>query len=624
MFVCSGVVPGLSKSQFSTNGKQVTRELRLILLFFILLRYVMVDKIDYLVKVAGFTDRPDPENRDKVTTHYEVVIDHVPSGTMWRVYKRYNAWYNLYEQMKLKDNFRESFAGFQFPVKALLNNTKIKLKRKDVFHNLLKLIFSQRPIPSEIASFLELNNAPELLSSSLLKDMAGVGGTLDILSVEDKRFSQMSQLSALSSELGVSKDISEVDGAIDSVQESSGGDASASAFSQLKESDIFGACLDPTAPKGIIEKSTGLDKIQRADRSLEMGQDDLFLEFSPQNEEQKGVMQFNLANTDNAVVPSEAESEADWLIKNESLLNKNKVAAYLVQECSAKVLKKLSLSCFEVGNFASVVDCLNLFVIRSGACALEIESDILISLLVAFSEAHVELCKDDPDRLISDKWHEVGDLSLCIIELQRTLKSHQESNIDEKEMMLEFTRKLRSMVASPLDPEVVFPSSLIRDIFSRIITLGPPDSENKPRLPSYTFSTVVYSGKLIWEIGRGEEPAIYFTVLTYDCIYCFLREGDSAPVLGIPLRYIRPEAADGLNAKMIQFFPAEESSMLIILYGSGLSASKQSITFKILGGADEFGRWLDQIEECCWDCRIGNKDYASSNQLLTSLMSEPK
>mmetsp|Transcript_4510 Transcript_4510/g.13512 ORF Transcript_4510/g.13512 Transcript_4510/m.13512 type:complete len:241 (-) Transcript_4510:182-904(-) len=101
--------------------------------------------------VTGYTDCVTKSQR---YTIYDVLVK--AQGRLWTVQRRYTDFRELHESLRVKF---DDVAAEKFPSKArFLPSTKaMKDRRRDAFDRYIQLICGKKPLPAEVATFLDVD-----------------------------------------------------------------------------------------------------------------------------------------------------------------------------------------------------------------------------------------------------------------------------------------------------------------------------------------------------------------------------------------------------------------------------------------------------------------------------------
>ena len=112
--------------------------------------------------VTGYEEREDLDAG--FYTVYIVTVSSTATGHEWKLYKRYNEFFNLYNSIAVEYNLENypAFEDYRFPNKSLFNTFSdfTKIRRRDGFHDLLSRIQQSNfsSMPTAMIEFLDLAN----------------------------------------------------------------------------------------------------------------------------------------------------------------------------------------------------------------------------------------------------------------------------------------------------------------------------------------------------------------------------------------------------------------------------------------------------------------------------------
>ena len=112
--------------------------------------------------MTGYEEREDLDAG--FYTVYIVTVSSITTGHEWKLYKRYNEFFNLYNSIAVEYNLENypAFEDYRFPNKSLFNTFSdfTKIRRRDGFHDLLSRIQQSNfsSMPTAMIEFLDLAN----------------------------------------------------------------------------------------------------------------------------------------------------------------------------------------------------------------------------------------------------------------------------------------------------------------------------------------------------------------------------------------------------------------------------------------------------------------------------------
>ena len=319
---------------------------------------------------------------------------------------------------------------------------------------------------------------------------------------------------------------------------------------------------------------------------------------------------FNLSN-DPQIPGSSDEDRIEWILKSRNV-SRRKIALCLQSESDSFLFEISRYICesWVTRSDYSFTKLLKSLVELSGVAHEEGEFAFL--LIASFAKAY---CKTFPHPLVDGGWGAVADLSYCLIGLISSLGTRG----PDEEALSDFVTECRASVIAPNSPDVIFPYSLLNDLFTEAKETGRFRLDagcEKP--PSYCFLSNYYVVHCIaWSFKDSQKPLLLSSILTHDAIYCFdgnpARSSDYNLHFIIPLLHLRLDRL--FVEKLVTFTLSAVDDCSALQYiekvtGELYFKTAPVIMGQMFGSLDEFEYWKDMISKFAWDLRRGHDGYA--------------